>query len=227
MTRLCDELVAGLRNVMLIKSAPGNERLIDCLPTDMEKLKALSEKLTIEEVFTQLDILRSASEQMARASSKRTELEMTIIKLCTGAGVSSQKTAPAAKAASLDSGEITALIRRIANLEKELDALKSGGTSPKPQRAEPQSSYNQPSPTPQEAKPSTRPAQKLTEDMLKDFEQWDEVLDRLTEVNPGCAGALKGSRGRYCDNILLIEVQSEFFLNLFKKQEKRRLCATW
>ncbi len=219
MTRLCDELVSELRNIMLIKSAPGNERLIYCLPGDMDKLKALSERLTIEEVFAQLDILRSASEQMARASSKRTELEMTVIKLCTGAGVPSLKQASAARTASLDDGEISALIKRIANLDREIAALKSGTASPAPSqhRPDPQSSYNQlPN---QESKPAARPAQKLTEDMLKDFEQWDEVLDRLTEVNPGCAGALKGSRGRYCDNILLIEVQSEFFLSLFKKQE--------
>ena len=222
MTRLCDELVAELRNIMLIKSAPGSERLIDCLPGDMDKLKALSERLTIEEVFMQLDILRSASEQMQRASSKRTELEMTVIKLCTGAGVS-LKAAPAAMSAQADDGEISALVKRIASLEKELAALKAGGLQAAPassqQRTDSQNIPNQPSPTSQEAKPSAKPTQKLTEDMLKDFEQWDEVLDRLTEVNPGCAGALKGSRGRYCDNILLIEVQSEFFLSLFKKQE--------
>jgi len=220
MTRLCDELVAELRNIMLIKSAPGSERLIDCLPGDMDKLKALSERLTIEEVFMQLDILRSASEQMQRASSKRTELEMTVIKLCTSAGVS-LKAAPAAMTAPVDDGEISALVKRIASLEKELAALKAAGlrgTQSPLQQQDPQNIPYQPQ-TAQEAKPAARPAQKLTEDMLKDFEQWDEVLDRLTEVNPGCAGALKGSRGRYCDNILLIEVQSEFFLSLFKKQE--------
>lgn len=221
MTRLCDELVAELRNIMLIKSAPGNERLIDCLPGDMDKLKALSERLTIEDVFMQLDILRSASEQMARASSKRTELEMTVIKLCTG--TVSQKTSSVARTSPADDGEISALVKRIASLEKELAALKAGGLQGAPaqtnQRQDSQNIPNQPSPTPQEAKPAARPTQKLTEDMLKDFEQWDAVLDRLTEVNPGCAGALKGSRGRYCDNILLIEVQSEFFLSLFKKQE--------
>jgi DNA polymerase-3 subunit gamma/tau len=221
MTRLCDELVAELRNIMLIKSAPGNERLIDCLPGDMDKLKALSERLTIEDVFMQLDILRSASEQMQRASSKRTELEMTVIKLCTG--TVSQKTSSVARTSPADDGEISALVKRVASLEKELAALKAGGLqgapAPSQQRSDQQNIPNQPSPTPQEAKPAARPTQKLTEDMLKDFEQWDAVLDRLTEVNPGCAGALKGSRGRYCDNILLIEVQSEFFLSLFKKQE--------
>ena len=221
MTRLCDELVAELRNIMLIKSAPGNERLIDCLPGDMDKLKALSERLTIEDVFMQLDILRSASEQMQRASSKRTELEMTVIKLCTG--TVSQKTSSVARTSPADDGEIPALVKRVASLEKELAALKAGGLqgapAPSQQRSDQQNIPNQPSPTPQEAKPAARPTQKLTEDMLKDFEQWDAVLDRLTEVNPGCAGALKGSRGRYCDNILLIEVQSEFFLSLFKKQE--------
>lgn len=221
MTRLCDELVAELRNIMLIKSAPGNERLIDCLPGDMDKLKALSERLTIEDVFMQLDILRSASEQMARASSKRTELEMTVIKLCTG--TVSQKTSSVARISPADDGEISALVKRIASLEKELAAIKAGGLQGAPaqtnQRQDSQNIPNQPSPTPQEAKPAARPTQKLTEDMLKDFEQWDAVLDRLTEVNPGCAGALKGSRGRYCDNTLLIEVQSEFFLSLFKKQE--------
>ncbi len=224
MTRLCDELVAGLRNIMLIKSAPGSDRLIDCMPGETDKLRALSEKLTIEEVFAQLDILRSASEQMARASSKRTELEMTVIKLCTGASAQQraarQGAARTAAPSAEDVAEISALARRVASLEEELAALKAGETNPSPphRRDDRQSVSAQPQPD-RETKPAQRPSQKLTEDMLKDFEQWDEVLDRLTEVNPGCAGALKGSRGRYCDNILLIEVQSEFFLSLFKKQE--------
>lgn len=219
MTRLCDELVSELRNIMLIKSAPGNERLIDCLPGDMDKLRALSEKLTIEEVFAQLDILRSASEQMARASSKRTELEMTVIKLCTGSGISPQKTS-ASRSAPADDGEVLALVKRIAALEKELAALKANGLKGTSAPANQSPEQTSPPSRNQEAMPATRPPQKqLTEDMLRDFEQWDAVLDRLTEVNPGCAGALKGSRGRYCDNILLIEVQSEFFLSLFKKQE--------
>lgn len=69
------------------------------------------------------------------------------------------------------------------------------------------------------AAPSARPKVNLSEDMLKPFTRWDDVLERLTQVNPGCAGALKGSKGRYYENILLIEVQSEFFLSLFKKPE--------
>lgn len=219
MSRLCDELIFQFRNIMLLKTGEENRELISCLPSETERLAAIAKKLSLEDILYRLDGFQQAGEAMQKAISKRTELEMTVIRLC------SQN--PAAKSPALSSpnseiressSDLAALIKRIAALEKEIDALKSGWQSQKRQ-AQPQNAASSVKPQPSEAAPSARPKVNLSEDMLKPFTRWDDVLERLTQVNPGCAGALKGSKGRYYENILLIEVQSEFFLSLFKKPE--------
>ncbi len=231
MARLCDELVLQLRNVMLIITAPENEELLSCLPSERDRLIGLSKKLSLDDVLKQLEILQAAGEAMQRAVSKRTEFEMAAIKLCRGYG------------AVQDSNDTSAIEKRISALEKRLDALIKSGAAVKSysqknnsQRNDSHSqrndSHSQKVPSHDAGEPShaesvekaKNPAGSqqplpVNDETLKPFDRWDEVLKRLTEVNPGCAGALKGSKGRCCGNTLLIEVQSEFFLNLFKKPE--------
>lgn len=218
MSRLCDELIFQLRNIMLIKTAPQNRELLNCLPNEVEQLVSLSESMTLNEIFNSLSILQSSQEVMQRAVSKRTELEMAVIKICSLSGYAKE---------SVTNEDTAALVKRIAALENELTELKRNGVSVKEKSRS--SGANNPSPSISDntvqaggdiKKQQSAP---ITEDSLKPFPQWDEVLTRLTEVNPGCAGALRGSTGRYSGNTLLIEVQSEFFLGLFKEENAMSL----
>lgn len=215
MSRLCDELIFQLRNIMLIKTAPQNRELLNCLPNEVEQLVSLSESMTLNEIFNSLSILQSSQEVMQRAVSKRTELEMAVIKICSLSGYAKE---------SVTNEDTAALVKRIAALENELTELKRNGISVK-EKSSSSTRTNNSSPSISDntmqaggdiKKQQSAP---ITEDSLKPFPQWDEVLTRLTEVNPGCAGALRGSTGRYSGNTLLIEVQSEFFLGLFKRKE--------
>ena len=229
MARLCDELVVQLRNIMLIQLAPKNTELINALPGEIALLSELAGQFSTQQIFSYLDILESASVDMQRAVSKRTEFEMAMIKICSGSKPCSQPNSAKAGARTSDSDAaelISALSRRVSELENELRQIKRSGVNLS--AAASQASKPEPAQLDMTAPPenveggANREKVRLTDDMLRPFERWDEVLDRLTEVNPGCAGALKGSRGRYYENILLIEVQSEFFLNLFKKSENAR-----
>lgn len=232
MARLCDELIFQLRNLMLLKTGDKNSELLSCLPSETEKLLEIASKLSLDDILTQLDGFQSAGEAMQRAVSKRTELEMTVVRLCSSPA-KPQAVCSAAAVSLEDSPDFSALIRRIAGIERELDVLKNDGlirsdaqpgkaASVPPDAASNGVSPNGVSPNGIQSSPQPSSGKKpiaLSEDKLKPFEQWEEVLERLAEVNPGCAGALYGSHGRYYENILLIEVQSEFFLNLFKQPE--------
>lgn len=214
MSRLCDELIFQLRNIMLLKTAPQNRELLNCLPNETERLVSLSESMTLDEIFNSLGVLQSSQEVMQRAVSKRTELEMAVIKICSLSGCARE---------SADTGGTAALIKRISALESEISEIKRNGFAIKGNPDSPPMTSNRPAFT-QSAEQEGASVKKtqavpVSEDSLKPFPQWDEVLTRLTEVNPGCAGALRGSTGRYSGNTLLIEVQSEFFLGLFKRKE--------
>ncbi|MCD7771383.1 MAG: DNA polymerase III subunit gamma/tau [Oscillospiraceae bacterium] len=207
MSRLCDELIFQLRNVMLLETSPDNEKLLGCLPDELKKLQEIAGKLTLDKTLALLDILQTTGDSMSTASSKRTALEMAVIRMC---GVASKREPGVSDSA------VSELNKRISALEDEIEELKRTGvrtsSASRPERPAPK-----PASMPQNPEPEPEPVQ---EPIL--FPQWDEVLERLTEVNPGCAGALSESRGIIYGNRLMIEVQSEFFLSLFKKPENAK-----
>src|SRR5699024_10861747 len=152
--------------------------------------------------FSCLDILQGTAESMQRAVSKRTEFEMAMIKLCSGYSGHSSKAVSAAD---------SSLANRLSAVEARLESVSAQlANSPADIKPKPAGAPKKP------VQAQSAPAESVPADgavrggELRIFEQWDEVLDRLKEVNPGCAGALKGSRGLCRENNLLIEVQSEF-----------------
>lgn len=205
MSRLCDELLIQLRNLMLIKTVPENRKLLSCLDGEAQRLEKIASGETLDGVLSKLGVVSDCAEALPRAVSKRTEFEMAIVKLC------SQKPAE-----TTSKGDISSLERRIASLEREIDLLRSGAAAfEKPAgRAEPR---KEPSPEKAETQPKKQPEAK--EAPLEKFTRWEDVLDRLTELNPGCAGALQGSEAYVRGDALMILVKNEFFLGLFKRPE--------
>ncbi|MGN1101535.1 MAG: DNA polymerase III subunit gamma/tau, partial [Huintestinicola sp.] len=111
MQRLCEELAAQFRNVMIAISAPDRTGIIVCLPSELEIIKRIASKLTLDQVLGFLDALSSCAERMGRSLAKRIDMEMCVIRMCSG--TSQSKSAP-------DSGEIAALNAKIAELERKL-----------------------------------------------------------------------------------------------------------
>ena len=208
MTRLCDELLFQMRNLMLIKTVPDKTELLACLESEAERLKAIAGKMSLDDILHRLDILQDCSEAMQKCVSKRTEFEMALVKLC-APRITTAKTSP--------SGDISALVERIVSLEREVARLKKSGVTvtsqneDKPEKARPaQTSVT--SPKAEEAKP-------IESEERKPCAEWEAIIERLTEVNPGCAGALRGSKAYTQGNYLLILVKNKFFLGLFKMPE--------
>lgn len=207
MARLCDELLTQIRNLMLIKTVPGKPELLSCLQNETERLAALAEKLTLGEILAKLEILQSCAEALPRAVSKRTEFEMAIVKLCA-----------MQKVAGVDApSDTSALERRISILEREIRELRANGVKPAPAKVQ-TPVYEavaveavEPPPA-----PVSEPTAKEPEGKPERCPRWEEILDRLTETNPGCAGALKGSQAFVQGDKMMIIVQNQFFLKLLK-----------
>ncbi len=198
MSRLCDELVTQLRNLMLIKTVPDKPELLSCLGEETERLRAVSEKLSLGEILYKLEILQSCAEALPRAVSKRTEFEMSVVKLCT--------------ARRADGYNISALEDRIQKLEHQLRNLKS---LPEPSEHEDiPAAKSEPA---ADIKPDKKPEQ--NNGQFVHCPKWEEILDRLAEKNPGCVGALKGSESYVCGDRMMIVVQNQFFLQLLKSPD--------
>jgi len=206
MQRLCEELLSQMRNLMLVKTVPDKTDLIACLPDELEKLIQLSKNISLEIILKKLTILQECNERLARSLSKRIELEMCLIKLCTPVNNAIQTE----QAVSVDNSN---LVNRILAIE---NSLASGLVS----TSKPQAKKNA-----REITPPPQPAEqgvdlsKITADMLNPLDCWPDILEQFEKVNPAVSGSLRGSQAFVYENLLLIIAQNEFFIKLFKIKE--------
>lgn len=202
MQQLCAELISQMRNIMLAKAVPENKDILNCLPGETEQVEALAAKMTENEIFAGLDILRDANERMPRTSSKRVEMEMCAIKLC------SQRAA-----AGADNSEIYA---KIDMLEKKIQnvpsvpAVKSNSYSV-------QSEHAHPLPASAESKSAPKNSA-IDPSLFTPVEQWAEILEEYRTTCPSGAAALVGSYATEKDGRMLIYSENTFFLSVIKAE---------
>ncbi len=199
MQRLCEELLSQMRNLMLIKTVPEQKDLLACLPEEIERLTSLSKDISLDKILEKLTILQECNERLMRSLSKRIELEMCLIKLCTALLQTQQP-------------EKSSLENRLDTIEQALKQTSAQVVEKKPAKVQ----------TPPQPKPQAEPVvdmSKITPDMLKPLDCWPEILEKFNEVNPAVSGSLKGSQAFFYDNILLLIVNNQFFLQLFKIKE--------
>ncbi len=196
---LCSELIEQLRNIMLLKAINGGTDLITCLPEELERLKGIAEGAQLDWVLTSLTALQDCIDKFRGASSKRTELEMCIIRLCTGQVTGAGAAAPSADVASL--------MQRVAELERRGAAAPlppaQGGAVPnaaapiKPQRP-------------------TKPLKKFDVNNYTPLEDWQEILEKIRDKYPSIAAFLDNSAAAIEGDTFNIICQSDFYLKKFK-----------
>ena len=109
MARLCDELLAHFRAIMLIKSIGNSRDVLVMSEDEFEQAQTQSDYLSLADIVYYMDVLSRAYQRMGKGTGDRTELEMALVKL---------------SSAELDS-TVEALTARVAALEK---AVKRGVT---------------------------------------------------------------------------------------------------
>ncbi|MBQ2755363.1 MAG: DNA polymerase III subunit gamma/tau, partial [Oscillospiraceae bacterium] len=81
-SRVCEQLIGHFRNLMLMKNSSKAAEMIVCLPDELEQLRQLASRIEGGYIFYALSVLQETLERLARSSSRRTELEMAFVKLC-------------------------------------------------------------------------------------------------------------------------------------------------
>lgn len=207
LTRLCEELISQLRNIMLLKASPETaENLIICLPDELERLKALAEKSDLDTVMNRLTALQECRERMQRAMNKRVEFEMALIMLCGKKAKISE---------GIDNSEI---YDKIKQLENKISSVSAGTAQSAAKREEPEVlTANSPVSEP-EVTPNIDIKKLKSEDLIP-CTRWDEILEKLKVINPAVAGSLDGSSAATAGNYMFILSKNRFFLTLFRVKE--------
>lgn len=190
MARLCEELIAHFRSIMLYKTMKDPTALIMAGADEQAELERQAHDYSLSAVLHVITQLQQCLERMSAGSNRRVEMEMTLIRLCSP---------------ELDgSGE--SVLRRLEKVEQEVHRAElraaateedCDGETPvaKPKAKKKQAEPKEPLPAPSmEGLP--KPIQ--TEEM----KNWDEVLDALQDLSPGLAAFLGNSHayidGEYC-----------------------------
>ena len=199
---LAGELLEQMRNVMILSTIDNAKELISCLPEEFVRLESIAGKMKLGEILDSITILQQCSERFQRSTSKRIELEMCIIRLCSeNRGVQTVQTAAAAPSA-----DISMLLGRIAQLE---NALKNKGSGEAPVAAA-QSE-------PPKPKRKVDPDFKNGVDEIVPLANWAALITQISEKDPSISGFLRGSKAFRNNDSLFLIVDNDFFLNLFKK----------
>lgn len=83
--RIMDELSSVFRDLMLCKSAPGENGLLSVMPADHPEIERLSGMFTLDDILRCLTVIQECADGISKTRQRRTLAEMCFVKLCTGA----------------------------------------------------------------------------------------------------------------------------------------------
>ena len=209
MARLCDELIAHFRALMLIKSVRSPRNILVMSEEEFEQAQTQSDYLSLADIVYDMDVLSRAYQRMGHGTGDRTELEMALVKL---------------SAPELD-GTNEAITARLTPKQEEtpVSAKEEAPASTKKEEPKPQTA---PKPAAQPPKPAPVPAApKSLEELYrnaKPFPQWVEVIEGLKPISRSIAAAFVGSAAYESGSYLLIDTQNSMAFELLRHSSRRQ-----
>jgi len=178
MARLCEELIAHFRNLMLFKAVREPRSLMTAGEEEYTKAEEQAHRFTLAEILKDIEALQQALESMSRGANRRVEMEMTLVRMCTGPTQLPEDTA-----------------ERLAKLEH---AVASGTTvvAAVPKQPEKQLPQRPPKPS-TEGLPTAETATQMTE--------WPRVLEELGKVSDRLYSYLENSKAFCSGDFVLID----------------------
>lgn len=203
MTRLCNELISHYRNLMIMKTVSLEEKPIVCSAAERETLKRQALLYDLKDIIFTLDLLQQTLPRMKNAS-RRCEMELCVIKLCTPA-LSSSLAALEARVDALEKGGIT-VTQTVSPTEKApVNVVVEDEEIPLPDEE------MAPPPETEDAVPETQSASTSNEEGERPIKEWNDILSVLFRINPLMGSALKGSCAYIRNDYLLIDSDNPQF----------------
>ena len=197
MSRLCDELIAHFRALMLIKSVRDPRAILVMSDDEFEQAQTQSDYLSVADIVYYMDVLSRAYMRMGHSAGDRTELEMAMVKL-SSPELDVTNEAMAARITALEKAvkrgikavqaETLPEPKPVKKEEPKPEAPPEPKTEePKPEKAEEKPKEppkEQPKPKP--APPVNKQAQNVDLDEIyrnaKPFPNWVEVVESLKPI---------------------------------------------
>ena len=222
MRRLCMELAAHYRNLMLCALPGGNELLTGTSPEEEAAYQARKD-FPQRQAVRAINAFGAALEKMARGTDQRIELELAVFSLTQPEAAAQPAAAqPAAPAAQPFAAAPTPFVATAAAPGPvTIPPVQEAGTPPpvagEPPVFEPELPPlpEQPAPAPQKA---ARPKPSAPAGPPQPFPQWSAVLEVIAESDAMLYSFLQGTRAYYDGRRVLFEC-SDAFRDYIKKNK--------
>ncbi len=233
MARLCDELIAHFRALMLIKSVRRPRNILVMSEEEFEQAQTQSDYLSLADIVYDMDVLSRAYQRMGHGTGDRTELEMALVKL-SSPELDATNEAIAARLTALERAVKRGITVQpapqptvpVSTPELEPDVKPTA--EPEKEEAEPAAPAPQ-APVPQApAQPPVQPQPPVnagTEDLYrnaKPFPQWVEVIEGLKPISRSIAATFVGSTAYESGSYLLIDTPNTMAFDLLKNSNRRQ-----
>ena len=210
MERLCSELTAHYRDLMIAKSTPGYRELITATNEELDRIGEQSKTVSFDNMLYATNTLSECIRRMKSGSDKRCAVETALIRLC------------------VPRLEVTleTLSRRVSALEEKLSggnitivpANAVNAVSDSLQKADSvNDNANEPAPNTDNADSG---ASSDNAEQAVRFDGWAEVLEQLADTEPMLHGVLDGSAAYIRGDFLLIDACNEQFKILMNSNKR-------
>lgn len=115
-SRFLEDLIFYYRDMLLYKTAPRLEQILDRVQVD-EGFRTFAEEIPSETIYETIDILNKSQQEMKWTNHPRIYLEVAIVKLCQLEGSSKE---------AADQDQVNILMKKITMLENKVKELSSG-----------------------------------------------------------------------------------------------------
>ncbi|MEC1525854.1 DNA polymerase III subunit gamma/tau [Neobacillus niacini] len=117
-SRFIEDFILYYRDMLLYKTAPNLEESLDRVLLD-EEFRQIAEAVSYDEIYQLIDLLNKTQQDMRWTNHPRIFLEVAIVKLCQTETKQIEK---------MPDGQISQLLKKVEQLEHELQLLKTNGS---------------------------------------------------------------------------------------------------
>ena len=220
MERLCAEWVEHCRDIMIVKTVKDPTALVVVSAEELEQLKAAAAATDMATVLHHLAVLQETLDRLRGGVSRRVEMEMAVLRLCR----------PEL------SGDLAALTRRVATLEKGISPAPAAPVAQAVPVTQPVTAPMQepvPTPTPTPVAPAApaapvppaAPIAPAADGEEVPFAAWGEVVEALGTTCPPLCGVLVGSTALLRGDIVLVCTDNDMFRTLVTRDGNKQILV--
>jgi DNA polymerase-3 subunit gamma/tau len=205
----CADVLSQMRNVMVLKVAPNQSNSLACMPSEIERLTKIADRLSLDTILHYMNSLEKCYNRLAYNGNKRVELEMSLIDICnydsTKVVQAVQMAQPVVIPQTISGDFIASSVNaNPVSTSPNINRIESGNVAPQPRISQ--------------QVPNTMPSASIDSNTLTLLKQdvWQNILSQIQKLSPGLNGALHGSIAHVNDTVLAITVDENTYIDVIK-----------